>query len=185
MKSMRRGVGHDNRHLHQRHGVYRLCAGGCYERTDLSIDAENNQVDSIQEDVQGLSDPNLEYLKEKLAQPNAASIVRNGKIKMTGQALKGLLEAGMSGISFMDKYECGGPTYFVCRVDSGVIYEFVYDYNDLLEVCSKWARFFKCDEKLIGFNEISAKEIFDASIQGGLRPDSIQADKIYSSRLLG
>ena len=79
-----------------------------------------------------MEDPSEKYLAEKLNQPNAPTIVKDGKVKFHGTVLRTILQRGP-------------PRYFAAYLPTGVIYGVAYHYEELLPICQKIARVKKCE----------------------------------------
>lgn len=115
-----------------------------------------------------MEDPNEKYLAEKLNEPNAPSIIKDGKVKFHGTVLRTILQRGP-------------PKYFIAWLQNGVIYKVAYHYSELKPLCDEVARVKKCDPKDVGFNELNGKSLYDSMIKGGLSAAKIKPANIYES----
>lgn len=115
-----------------------------------------------------MEDPSEKYLAEKLNQPNAPTIVKDGKVKFHGTVLRTILQRGP-------------PRYFAAYLPTGVIYGVAYHYEELLPICQKIARVKKCDPKEVGINEFNGKSLYDSMVKGGMTIANIKPANIYAS----
>lgn len=118
----------------------------------------------------------IEYLEQKMAEPSQFAIVRNGKVRILGFALRRMQQVGKA------------PIYYIGFSRNGVeadIYDFAWSIEEILERARFVEKKKHCDPKQVGFNKINGQSLFDACENGGLFRKQILPQHFYEAKYFG